>query len=89
MLTCKQATLLASQRLDSTLNWQHRIQLWLHLLLCPRCRRFSRQLQFLQHAWQMASQQPSQEVSLSAASKARIAARLNAAQAELEQSKPR
>lgn len=80
MLSCQQATALAAQGFDTPLSLSQRMQLKLHLLVCSRCRQFCKQLSFLHLAWQKSDQQ--QNIRLSDPSRARIAARLAAAQAE-------
>lgn len=57
MLTCKQATHLVSQRLDSKLSRRERIALRIHVWMCRNCRRFERQLQFIRHAFQRGVQE--------------------------------
>lgn len=52
MLSCKQASQLVSQSLDRPLNFRERFALRIHLMLCAACRRFKRQLYWLQHAIQ-------------------------------------
>lgn len=44
MLSCKQATYLASKKLDSKLTLQERIALPLHHLLCRICRLYARDI---------------------------------------------
>jgi hypothetical protein len=50
MLTCKQASQLVSERHDRKLNWRERTALRIHLWICKNCKRFERQLHFIQHA---------------------------------------
>ena len=47
MLNCHEATRLASDRLDGPLAPAQRWPLALHLMLCPPCRRFDRDLRRL------------------------------------------
>jgi hypothetical protein len=47
MITCRQATQLASKQRDVALTWRERLSLRLHLLVCAMCRRYERQLGFL------------------------------------------
>ena len=42
MLTCKEASNLASKQLDSELTWREHTGLWLHLTMCSLCRRYIR-----------------------------------------------
>jgi len=48
MLTCKEATRLISESLDRDLPFRRRLGLRIHLVLCRLCRRYARQLFFLQ-----------------------------------------
>lgn len=50
MLTCKDATRLASEGLDRRLGAAERLALSLHLLICEGCARFRRQLAFMRRA---------------------------------------
>jgi hypothetical protein len=50
MLTCREATRLASERLDHKLPALERMGLWLHLAMCRHCKAFVRQLRFLRDA---------------------------------------
>jgi hypothetical protein len=50
MLSCKEASRLASEGLDRRLGLAERIALRLHLLACDGCSRFRRQLVFLRRA---------------------------------------
>ena len=44
ILSCKEASQLASQALDRPISARERLALGFHLLICRFCRRFSRQL---------------------------------------------
>src|SRR5271170_2363215 len=46
-LSCDGATVLVSESLDGRSTWAERLALRLHLLCCPGCRRFARQMTFL------------------------------------------
>ncbi len=48
MLTCKEASDLASKKLDSQLTWREHTGLWLHLTMCRLCRRYLRDVKKLQ-----------------------------------------
>lgn len=50
MLSCKQATQLASEALDRPLSLRERLGLRAHLMICAGCARFERQLGFLREA---------------------------------------
>jgi len=47
MLSCKEATRLASQAMERRLSWGERLGLRLHLLMCIGCRRAERQFHHL------------------------------------------
>lgn len=47
MITCKEATRLASQQLDGKLSLGERLQLRLHLAICEGCRRANAQFALL------------------------------------------
>ncbi len=47
MLSCKEATRLASQALERRLTLRERIQFRLHVLICVGCRRAARQFLIL------------------------------------------
>ncbi|AJO77172.1 anti-sigma factor [Pseudomonas sp. MRSN 12121] len=48
MLTCKEQVARASDYLDGQLNFRQRLIQRHHLLFCPKCRRFIRQMRLLQ-----------------------------------------
>jgi hypothetical protein len=50
--SCKQASMLLSQAQDRPLNFAERLRLRAHLVICKRCQRVSRQLEFLRIAVQ-------------------------------------
>ncbi len=50
MLSCKNATRLASEKLDRALSLRERLALRVHMLMCVGCSRFERQLDFMRHA---------------------------------------
>lgn len=47
MLTCAQATRLASDGMERRLGWRERVGLRMHLLICTGCTNFVRQAQLL------------------------------------------
>ncbi|MGR9117502.1 MAG: anti-sigma factor family protein [Gammaproteobacteria bacterium] len=47
MLTCKEASHLASKAMDAKLTWRERVGLWLHIALCDLCRRYIRDIKKL------------------------------------------
>jgi putative zinc finger protein len=50
ILSCKEATRLASQGLDRRLGFGERVALRVHLAICDGCTNFSKQLAFLRKA---------------------------------------
>ena len=50
MLSCKEVSQLVSQSLDRPLPIGKRIAVRMHLMICTLCRRYQRQLHFLQQA---------------------------------------
>ena len=52
MLTCKQASQIISQSLDSPLSFSNRMKLKFHLFICDACNRFNQQLRLLSNAVQ-------------------------------------
>ncbi|MDP1658120.1 MAG: zf-HC2 domain-containing protein [Methylotenera sp.] len=52
MLTCKQASQIISQSLDSPLSQSERMKLRFHLFICGACTRFNQQLRLLSNAIQ-------------------------------------
>lgn len=47
MLSCKETSLLVSQSRDRPLTWSERLGVRLHLWICAQCRRYERQLRWL------------------------------------------
>lgn len=50
MLTCKQYVARSSDYLDAQLTYRERLRVRHHLLFCPNCRRFTRQLRLMSAA---------------------------------------
>ncbi len=50
MLTCQQVTRLLSEAQDRELRLKEKLPLKLHLLMCPGCANFRRQMDFLRRA---------------------------------------
>jgi hypothetical protein len=71
MPTCKQVIELSSTHLETTLPRWQRWRLRLHLLICRHCRRYTKQLRFLQQV-SHAVNTNLKNVSLSAAARERI-----------------
>lgn len=80
MLNCKEITELASRRFDSQISWYSKIELSVHFLICRNCRRYAKQLAFLQQAFIKAETQ-TKKVVLSDAARQRIKKKLEENQA--------
>lgn len=76
MLSCKEATRLASDALDQTMPLGRRLALKLHLLLCPPCNRFAAQIARLERLYRQHRENSSEGATLSPATKERIKERL-------------
>lgn len=79
MLTCRQASHLASQNLDRKLTLRERSGLRLHIFMCAACRRFEHQIKLLQRAMHLAEKQVLDDESgttLSAEARERIRERI-------------
>lgn len=55
MLTCRETTRLASDRLERRLSIREWLDLRTHTLVCPFCRRFTRQVRRMQKFFAMLS----------------------------------
>ncbi len=81
MLTCKEASFLASKKIDSDLTRNERIGLWLHLAMCGLCRRYAREINKMHEMMQKAGQNEqgfiSSSIKLSSQSRERIKQALN------------
>ena len=78
MLNCKDATELASNALEHKPTITQRISLQLHLFVCNRCRRYVKQLTFIQRACGEAEKRVEDgETTLSAEAKQRIQGHLD------------
>lgn len=80
LINCQHATLLIEQRHDPALPRRARASLWLHLHLCPYCKRYAQQT-LLVAEWARASAAARSQAgpALSAAAKERMRERLVAA----------
>jgi hypothetical protein len=47
MLNCRQTSKLASDRLERRLTFTERTGFWMHVLVCPVCRRFARHIAWM------------------------------------------
>ncbi|WP_017133453.1 anti-sigma factor family protein, partial [Pseudomonas agarici] len=50
MLTCKEQVARSSDYLDDQLSFRERLMVRHHLMVCPNCRRFIRQMRLMQGA---------------------------------------
>lgn len=50
MISCKEASRLASQQLERPLTLEERVRFRLHLAICVGCRRMEKQFRFLRAA---------------------------------------
>ena len=50
MLSCREATRLIARSMEAPLTLAERIALAFHLVMCRFCRRYRKQLQWLDHA---------------------------------------
>lgn len=76
MLTCKEASQLASKSMDSKLTWREQLGLSFHIAMCGLCRRYVRDMKKLRSLLRRKRQTGSvllpESVTLSKQSKARI-----------------
>lgn len=61
MLSCKQATELASHALDRHLTLWERMNLKTHLMMCNLCRRYQQQIKFLSNNLQCNTAKPADD----------------------------
>ena len=47
MLTCKEASYLASKKLDEKLTWRESLDFRLHIMMCGLCRRYAMEMKKL------------------------------------------
>ncbi len=50
MLSCKEIVKQASRNIDAELVWHEKVGFKMHLMMCKTCRRYTKQLKFIQHA---------------------------------------
>lgn len=50
MRSCRDISALVSQGLDKKLSLRERFTVWLHVMMCTRCRNFQTQTQFIRKA---------------------------------------
>lgn len=58
MLTCKEQVARSSDYLDGQLTFRERLLVRHHLMFCPNCRRFIRQMRLLQATLKIMPQEP-------------------------------
>lgn len=83
MLSCQEASRLASQALDRSLSFSERVGLRVHQLICAGCRGFTRQLLQIRQACRQIEQSEGINAKtevLSATAKARILKEITAKQ---------
>lgn len=54
MLTCKEASYLASKKLDRKLTWRESLNFRLHILICGFCRRYALEIKKIHSMMQKA-----------------------------------
>ncbi|MCF5721526.1 anti-sigma factor family protein [Pseudomonas syringae] len=58
MLTCKEQVARSSDYLDGQLTFRERLLVRHHLMFCPNCRRFIRQMRLMQATLKILPQEP-------------------------------
>ncbi|MCK6187615.1 MULTISPECIES: zf-HC2 domain-containing protein [unclassified Pseudomonas] len=61
MLTCKEQVARSSDYLDGQLSFRERLLMRHHLMFCPNCRRFIRQMRLMQATLRIMPQEPVKE----------------------------
>lgn len=74
MITCKDASLLIEHQMHEALPLGHRIQLRIHLLICPPCRKFGHQTQSIRK--HLRDQDPEHYQAMSGEARQRLLKRL-------------
>ncbi|CRM44721.1 MULTISPECIES: anti-sigma factor family protein [Pseudomonas] len=62
MLTCKEQVARSSDYLDGQLTFRERLLVRHHLMFCPNCRRFIRQMRLMQATLKIMPQEPVKDV---------------------------
>ncbi|MCU7249552.1 anti-sigma factor family protein [Pseudomonas koreensis] len=62
MLTCKEQVARSSDYLDGQLSFREKLMVRHHLLFCPNCRRFIRQMRLMQATLRAMPERPSNDV---------------------------
>ncbi len=79
MLSCREVSRLASERMDRELTWREKSAFYMHLMMCRICLRYARQLAVIQRATDQLRQrreEPLDGSTLSKEARERIARRL-------------
>lgn len=62
MLTCKEQVARSSDYLDGQLTFRERLMVRHHLMFCPNCRRFIRQMRLMQATLKILPDEPVEDV---------------------------
>ncbi|MCR8932526.1 MULTISPECIES: anti-sigma factor family protein [Pseudomonas] len=62
MLTCKEQVARSSDYLDGQLSFREKLMVRHHLLFCPNCRRFMRQMRVMQATLKAMPEQPQEGI---------------------------
>lgn len=62
MLTCKEQVARSSDYLDGQLSFREKLMVRHHLLFCPNCRRFIRQMRLMQATLRAMPERPEKDV---------------------------
>ncbi|RON01531.1 anti-sigma factor [Pseudomonas brassicacearum] len=62
MLTCKEQVARSSDYLDGQLSFRERLMMRHHLMFCPNCRRFIRQMRLMQATLRVMPEKPVPDV---------------------------
>jgi hypothetical protein len=83
MLTCKEASYLASKQLDKNLSWREILSFKLHIMMCGLCRRYASEIEkihsILQKAGKSSLSALPESIKLSEESRERISKALDKA----------
>lgn len=56
MLSCKEASYLASKKLDKKLTWREQLNFSFHVMVCKFCRRYAEEIKALHNMMQKAAE---------------------------------
>lgn len=62
MLTCKEQVARSSDYLDDQLSFREKLMVRHHLLFCPNCRRFMRQMRLMQATLKVMPEKPQEGI---------------------------